>query len=81
MALTRRAYLVIFAVIIACVAAGAVYLRYRVNKAIAECDTPALPSKPVAAPPKLPGFQTEAACGPGETASPAPAQSSPGAKK
>jgi hypothetical protein len=62
----RRGYLVILLVLLALLAAGGAYYRSRVIKAVAECDTPAPPEKPSAPPPNLPGFQTEAACGPGD---------------
>jgi len=65
-ALTRRGYLIIFVMLVALLAAGAYgYLRYRTNKTLAECDTPAPPPKPAAPPPNLPGFTTEAGCAPG----------------
>jgi len=64
--LTRRAYLVVFAIVVAILAGTGFYLRYRAAKAAeaaANCDTPAPPPKPVAPPPKLPGFELEAGCG------------------
>jgi hypothetical protein len=67
-ALSRKAYLVVFALVVALLTAGGLYLRQQVKaaeKAVAECDTPAPPPKPATPPPKLPGFQVEAACGPG----------------
>jgi hypothetical protein len=64
--LTRKAVLVIAAALVVLAAAGALYVRYRVNKAVAECDSPAPPEKPATPPPNLPGFQTGEACGPGE---------------
>jgi flagellar basal body-associated protein FliL len=68
-ALGRKAYLVIFLVVLVALAAAAgAYYRYRVLKAVAECDSPAPPEKPATPPPNLPGFQTGGACGPGETA-------------
>ena len=67
MALTRKTYLVIFVMLLALLAAGGAYYRYRVLKAVAECDSPAPPEKPATPPPNLPGFQTGEACGPGET--------------
>ena len=67
MALTRKTYLVIFVMLLALLAAGGAYYRYRVLKAVAECDAPAPPEKPSTPPPNLPGFQTGEACGPGET--------------
>ena len=67
MALTRRTYLVIFLLLLAAAAAGGAYYRYRALKAVAECDTPAPPSRPATPPPNLPGFETGAACGPGES--------------
>jgi len=61
--------LVIFAlVIVAAAAAGAIYVRYRVDQAAADCPMPAPPEKPATPPPNLPGFQTGEACGPGEAA-------------
>jgi len=65
-ALTRKTYLVILLVLLASAAAGAAYYRYRVLRAVAECDTPAPPDKPATPPPNLPGFGAEAACGPGD---------------
>ena len=67
MALTRKTYLVIFVILLALLAGGGAYYRYRVLKAVAECDSPAPPEKPATPPPNLPGFQTGEACGPGET--------------
>jgi hypothetical protein len=58
----------IAAVLIAAAAAGAYYVHYRVNQAVAECDTPAPPAKPHTPPPNLPGFAAGEACGPGEAA-------------
>lgn len=52
--------------LIALVTAGALYMRYRVNKAVAECDTPAPPEKPATPAPNLPGFTAGDACGPGQ---------------
>jgi hypothetical protein len=66
-ALGRKAYLVIFFILVALAAAGGAYYRYRVLRAVAECDSPAPPQKPATPPPNLPGFQTGDACGPGET--------------
>lgn len=54
--------------LIALVTAGAFYMRYRVNKAVAECDMPAPPDKPSTPAPNLPGFAAGEACGPGEVA-------------
>lgn len=65
MALRRSTYLVILAILVALLAAGGAYYRYRVLKAVAECDSPAPPEKPATPPPNLPGFQTGEACGPG----------------
>ena len=65
MQLTRRTSLIIVAVLLALVAGGALYVRYRVNKAVAECTTPAPPEKASTPPPNLPGFQNGEACGPG----------------
>jgi len=60
--------LVIFAlIVIAAAAAGAIYVRYRVDQAAADCPMPAPPDKPATPPPNLPGFQTGDACGPGES--------------
>jgi hypothetical protein len=64
----RKAYLVIFLVLLALAVAGGAYYRYRALKAVAECDSPAPPQKPATPPPNLPGFQTGEACGPGGTA-------------
>ena len=66
MALSRKAYLVVFAILLALAAAAGAYYRYYVARAVAECDTPAPPEKPATPPPNLPGFQTGEACGPGE---------------
>jgi hypothetical protein len=63
--LGRKGYLVV-AVLLLALAAAAGYYRYRVLKAVAECDTPALPQKPATPPPNLPGFEAGTACGPGE---------------
>jgi hypothetical protein len=65
--LTRRTLFVLVAVLVALAAAGAVYMRYRVDKAVAECDSPAPPEKPATPPPNLPGFQNGEACGPAGT--------------
>ena len=62
----RKGYLVILLVLLALIAAGGAYYRHRVLKAAADCDTPAPPQKPATPPPNLPGFQSQAACGPGE---------------
>ena len=67
MQLTRRASIVIAILLLALVAGGALYMPYRVDKAVAECDSPAPPGKPATPPPNLPGFQAGEACGPGET--------------
>jgi hypothetical protein len=72
--MSRKAYLVIFVVLLA-VAATGVYLRQRakaVKAATAKCDTPAPPPPQSTPPPKVPGFAIEPACGPGEAAPPAP---------
>ena len=73
--LTRRLYLVVFVALVAALAAG-LYLRHRAieaAEAAAKCETPALPPKPVAPPPKLPGFEIEAGCGvPAKPSPPAP---------
>ena len=68
MALTRRTWLLIAALVIVAVAASAAYFRYRVDKAAADCPMPAPPDKPATPPPDLPGFQTGEACGPGAAA-------------
>ena len=70
MALGRKGYLVVFAILLALVVAAGAYYRYRVLKAIAECDTPAPPEKPATPPPNLPGFTTGEACGPGQAPAP-----------
>ena len=67
-----RIYLVLIAVLFAAVATAG-YLRWRAietEKAAAACDTPAPPPKPTTPPPKLPGFEIEAACGPGDAPKP-----------
>ena len=51
--------------VIAALAAGAAYVRYRIDKAAADCAMPAPPEKPATPPPNLPGFQNGEACGPG----------------
>ena len=74
MALTRRFYLVVFVVVVGALAATGLYLRQRAIRAAeaaAACDTPAPPPKPATPPPRLPGFELEAGCGP--AAAPAPA--------
>ncbi len=82
--MSRRVYLVLFAVLLA-VAATGVYLRQRAKATAAEagrqgpgnganCDTPAPPPPPTTPPPKLPGFAIEPACGPGAEAPKAPAK-------
>jgi len=65
-ALGRKGYLVVLVAILLALAAAGAYYRYRVLKAVAECDSPAPPEKPKTPPPNLPGFQTGEACGPGE---------------
>jgi len=67
-ALVRKGYLVVFLIVLALAAAGGAYYRYRVMKAVAECDSPAPPTKPATPPPNLPAFQTGEACGPGQAA-------------
>jgi len=62
-----RSYLVIFLILVALAAAGALYWRARVDKAAADCAMPAPPEKPKTPPPNLPGFAMGTACGPGET--------------
>jgi hypothetical protein len=52
--------------LIALATAVAVYVRHRVDQAIAECATPAPPERPATPPPQLPGFAAGDACGPGE---------------
>jgi hypothetical protein len=66
-ALSRKGYLVIFAILLALAAGAGAYYRHRVLKAVADCDSPAPPEKPATPPPNLPGFQAAEACGPGET--------------
>jgi len=78
--LTRRAIFVFALVLAALAAVGALYMRHRVNQAVAECDTPAPPEKPATPPPNLPGFQNGEACGPGEAAKNPPSAST-GKKK
>jgi len=73
-AVTRRVYLVVFVILLAALAGAGLYLRHRAIKAAeaaAKCDTPAPPPKPATPPPKLPGFELEAGCGPA-SAKPAP---------
>ena len=83
--LSRRFYLVVLMALAAALAATGLYLRHRALEAAsaaANCDTPAPPPKPVVPPPKLPGFEIEAGCGPAaagdkaasETKPPAPAK-------
>jgi hypothetical protein len=78
--LTRKTVLALALLLFALAAGGALYLRHRVNVAVAECDTPAPPEKPATPPPNLPGFAAGDACGPGETAKPA-APAPPGTKR
>ena len=66
MALTRRTYLVFFALLLVLAGAGGAYYRHRVNQAVADCAMPAPPDKPSTPPPNLPGFEMGTACGPGE---------------
>jgi hypothetical protein len=64
-----RVYLVVIGIVLVAAMATAAYLRRRAietEKAVAACDTPAPPPKPSNPPPKLPGFEIEAACAPGE---------------
>jgi hypothetical protein len=75
----RRALLLALVVFAVLAAAGAVYYRHRVDQAAADCAMPAPPDKPATPPPNLPGFQTEPACGPGE--SPGSATPAAGVKK
>ncbi len=69
----RALYLVIFAVLVAALASGALYHhRHRMaapvpSKTAAGCDTPAPPPPPPKETPKLPDF-LEAGCGPGAPA-------------
>lgn len=65
MAVLRKSYLVILVMLLGLLAGLGAYYRYRVLKAVAECDSPAPPQKPATPPPNLPGFQTGEACGPG----------------
>jgi hypothetical protein len=68
-AVSRRLYLVIFSVVIVALAAAGLYLRQRAIRAAeeaAKCETPAPPPPPVTPPPKLPGFELETSCGPGQ---------------
>jgi hypothetical protein len=74
--LTRRFYLVVFVVLVAALAAAGIYLRQRAIRAAdaaANCETPAPPPKPVAPPPRLPGFELEAGCGAPSAKTPPPA--------
>ena len=71
--MSRRFYLVIFSVLIAALALTGAYLRQRAiqtAKAVAECDTPALPPPPTTPPPKLPGFTLEPGCATGAAPQP-----------
>jgi hypothetical protein len=74
----RTLYLVLFAAVVAVLAAAGYYLRHRAATpaaatAGAGCDTPAPPPPSKPSDPKLPDF-LEAGCGPGGSASkPAPA--------
>lgn len=68
MQLTRRTVGLVAVLVLALAAGGAVYVRYRVNKAAAECDMPALPEKPATPAPDLPDFAAGEACGPGDGA-------------
>jgi hypothetical protein len=74
--MTRKLYLVFFAVLLALAATGA-YVRQRAKAAAAlrqssgqaaTCDTPAPPAPEATPPPKLPGFAIEPACGTGAEA-------------
>jgi hypothetical protein len=70
--LTRKT-IVLAALLLALLAASAaLYFRYRVNRAVAECDTPAPPQKPATAAPSLPGFSAGDACGPGGSSAGSP---------
>jgi hypothetical protein len=78
-AVTRRFYLVVFALLVVALAATGLFLRQRALKtadAAANCETPALPPPPTTPPPKLPGFTVEAGCGtaptPAKLPTPAP---------
>jgi hypothetical protein len=69
----RRLYLVVIAVTLVVLLAGGLYVRHQakaLEKAAAECDTPAPPPKPATPPPQLPGFEVAAACGTGDAAKP-----------
>lgn len=71
MALNRKVYLFVFAVLVLVLAATGVYLHQRAAKvaaAAANCATPAPPPPPTTPPPKLPGFAVEPACGTGAEA-------------
>lgn len=74
--MTRRFYLVVFVILVAALAGTGLYLRHRAIKAAeaaaANCETPAPPPKPVTPPPKLPGFELEAGCGPAPAKAGAP---------
>jgi hypothetical protein len=64
----RKLYLVVFALLMVLLAAGGLYLRQHakaIEKAAAECETPAPPPKPTTPPPNLPGFAVAEACGAG----------------
>ena len=64
--MSRRGSLLVLLVVLALLAVGgALYYRHRVDQAAADCAMPAPPDKPATPPPDLPGFQTQAACGPG----------------
>lgn len=76
MQLTRKTVVLVAALLLALAVSGAFYVRYRVNKAVAECGMPALPEKPATPAPNLPGFAAGEACGPGET----PKAAAPGKK-
>jgi hypothetical protein len=81
--MSRKVYLVILTAIVLAIALSGVYLRQRARAAAAaaaNCDTPAPPPPPTTPPPKLPGFQIEAACG-SEAARPAKPIKPPHRKK
>jgi hypothetical protein len=73
----RTLYLVLFAALVAVLAAGVYHFRHRAapatSTAAAGCDTPAPPPPPKPSEPKVPDF-LEAGCGAAPTgAKPAPA--------
>lgn len=86
--MNRKFYLVVCAAVVLAMVLSGLYLRQRAKAAAARpgpgqavnCDTPAPPPKSTTPPPKLPGFQIEAACG-SEPAAPAKAPKAPDRKK